>query len=91
MEQWVPEALLGMDSELRINDRMKLVSKTDYFPQWDNFRDYRVVSDTSWQLVLDEATNLSLKVGVVTNIDSTPQPGFKTTDLNYLAVLLWKL
>lgn len=90
-ETWIPEALFGMDSELHLNGRQKLVSKLDYFPQWDNFDDYRMVSDVSWQVVLDETANLSLKVGVVTNIDSTPAPGFTSQDVNYVALLLWKL
>jgi putative salt-induced outer membrane protein YdiY len=90
-DEWKPEALFGVDSQLKVNDRQKFVSTIDYFPQWNNFDDYRLVSDVSWQVVLDEATNLSLKVGVVTNVDSTPQPGFVRSDVNYVALLLWKL
>ncbi|MCA9174480.1 MAG: DUF481 domain-containing protein [Planctomycetales bacterium] len=89
--KWVPEAVLGANSEQKLSSRQKIVSKFDYFPSWSDLGDYRMVSDLSWQIVLDEETNLSLKVGVVNNVDSTPAPGFKAVDTNYVVLLLWKL
>lgn len=90
-EKWTPEALFGMDAMQKISDRQKLVAKMDYYPAWNDFSDYRLVSDTSWQIVLDESTNLSLKLGVVTNYDSTPPAGSVEQDVNYVALLMWKL
>ena len=90
-EEWTPEALFGMDAQQRVSDRHKFVAKMDYYPAWDNFSDYRLVSDASWQILLDETTNLSLKLGVVTNYDSTPPTGSVPQDVNYVALLMWKL
>ena len=90
-DQWKPEAVFGMDAKQQLSKRSKLVSKMDYFPSWDDFSDYRLVSDVSWQIILDETTNLSLKFGVITNYDSTPDVGSVAQDVNYVAMLIWKL
>jgi putative salt-induced outer membrane protein YdiY len=88
---WTPEALFGMDAELKLNSRQKLASKLDYYPAWDDFSEYRMISDVSWQIVLDEATNLSLKLGAVAQINNTADGSLQPTALNYVALLLWKL
>ena len=41
-------------------------------------------------MLLDEATNMSLKLGIIDRYDSTPN-GLKPNDLNYSLMLLWKL
>lgn len=90
-DRWKPEAIFGMDAEQRLSKRSKLVSTLDYYPTWEDFSDYRLVSDVSWRIILDEATNMSLKIGVITNYDSTPDAGAFAQDVNYVAMLIWKL
>ena len=46
--------------------------------------------DAGWEVLLSQAANLSLKIGVVDRYDSTPN-GRERNDLNYTALLLWKL
>ncbi len=89
-ESWIPEAVFGVDYFYQISDRQKLKSKLDYYPNWTDFADYRLVIDTSWEMLLDESTNLSLKVGVINIYDSTPE-GARPSDLYYNILLLWKL
>ena len=43
-----------------------------------------------WEVLLSHAANLSLKLGLIDRYDSTPN-GLERNDLNYTALLLWKL
>tara|TARA_R110002049_G_scaffold27321_2_gene94359 strand:- start:632785 stop:634260 length:1476 start_codon:yes stop_codon:yes gene_type:complete len=88
-DDWTPEAVLGLDSEHRINKYHKIKGKFDYFPAWDNFDDYRLVTDLSWEILLDDDENLSLKLAATDRYDSTPQ-GAKPNDLFYSLLLLVK-
>jgi hypothetical protein len=87
---WVPEALLGAEYDFVISDRQKLYFRADYFPDWESFSSYRVVTDAGWELVVDAETNLSLKISVNDQYDSTPN-GAEPNLLNYAVLLLWKL
>jgi putative salt-induced outer membrane protein YdiY len=89
-DSYVPEALLGLDFEHQITAKQKLVFKSEYLPEWGEYENYRLVSDASWECLLDEASNLSLKIGAIDRYDSTPN-GLKANDIDYLLLLLWKL
>ena len=86
---WIPEAVFGGDYEHQVNDRNKLILKVDYFPNWTDFSDYRVVSDFAWEYLLSQERNLSLKLGGTDRYDSTPN-GLKPNDINYNLLLLYK-
>ena len=89
-EDWVPEAVFGADYEHKLSRRQKLSITTDYYPSWEDFNDYRLVTQASWEWLLEEETNLSLKVGLLDRYDSTPL-GLKPNDVDYFITLLWKL
>jgi len=89
-DRWVPEAVFGANFEHRVSKRQKFRADIDYLPEWGAFNDYRVQTDIGWEFLLDEATNMSLKLGVVDRYDSTPN-GRKPNDLDYSLLLLWKL
>jgi putative salt-induced outer membrane protein YdiY len=89
-DSYVPEALFGLDFEHKISAKQKLRLKADYFPEWSDLTNYRMVTEASWECLLDEASNLSLKLGAIDRYDSTPN-GRKHNDLDYTALLLWKL
>lgn len=86
---WTPEGLLGIDYEQQVNARNKLIAKVDYFPSWENFRDFRLVSDVGWEHLIDEEGNFSVRMGANDRYDSTPN-GRKPNDINYHAVFLYK-
>jgi putative salt-induced outer membrane protein YdiY len=90
LDRWILEAVFGTDYEHQLDDRQKLTATVDYFPAWENFRDYRVVGDVGWEVLLNEDHDLSLKVSVNDRYDSTPH-GRRPNDLNYSMLLLWKL
>lgn len=86
--RWLPEAVFGADYEWKISDRQKVELQADYFPSWEDFNDYRLVTDFGWEILLDEAANLSLKLSVNDRYDSTPN-GRRPNDVDYAILLLW--
>ncbi len=88
-DEWKPELVLGGDFKHQLSDRQKLYCTVDFYPNWSHFGDYRMITDAGWELVIDEASHTSLKIGVIDRYDSTPE-GRKANDLNYSVLLLWK-
>jgi putative salt-induced outer membrane protein YdiY len=88
-DEYIPEAVYGLEFDRRITSRQKIYGTVDYFPEWSNYRDYRLVTNAGWEFVLDAEANLSLKLGAIDRYDSTPH-GRKPNDLDYSLVLLWK-
>ena len=90
-DDWVPEAVFGFDWDHQLNKYNKLKAKVDYFPAWDDFSNFRVVSDFGWEILLDdEEDNLSLKFAITDRYDSTPQGGAEKNDFYYSVLLLVK-
>ena len=89
-DEWVPELAFGFDWNQKISERQKFDLTVDYFPNISDFSDYRLVTNFGWEVLLDAATDLSLKVSVLDNYDSTPGTA-KANDLNYGILLLWKM
>ncbi|MBX3433873.1 MAG: DUF481 domain-containing protein [Pirellulales bacterium] len=87
---WAPQALFGADYSHQISPSQKLVGKVDYYPEWADFNNYRVVTDLGWQVALDKPKNVSLKVSVIDWYDSTPD-GASPNTLNYAVLLIWAL
>jgi len=87
---WMPQALIGAEYEHQLTKLQKLVAKVDYFPEWADYRDYRVVTDVGWQIDLDRPDNLSLKFSLVDRYDSTPD-GVKPNNFDYAVLLMWSL
>ena len=89
-ERWVPEALFGLEYDYKISGCQNIYAKADYFPDWEDFDSYRLVTDVGWELLLDAESNLNLKISVIDQYDSTPN-GAEPILLNYAILLLWKL
>ncbi|MDP1564386.1 MAG: DUF481 domain-containing protein [Pirellulaceae bacterium] len=87
-DEWKPELALGLDFKHKLTNHQGLYVTNDLYPNWTDFSDFRMITDAGWQLLIDEATRTSLKVGVINRHDSTPQ-GQKANDLNYSVLLMW--
>jgi putative salt-induced outer membrane protein YdiY len=87
---WDPEAMFGLEFEHKISTRQKLRAKTEYYPEWNDFGLYRIRTDAGWEVLLDERTNMSLKLGIIDRYD-TRDSGRKPNALDYTLLLLWKL
>ena len=89
-ESYKPEAVFGFDLSHDFTERAKFAAVFDFYPSWEDFTDYRAVLDAGWEYVINEPRNISLKLGVIDRYDSTPN-GVESNDINYSALLLWKL
>ncbi len=89
MDEWTPEAVLGLSYDHQLSERQKVIGKLDYFPSLRKAGDFRVVTDLAWETLIDTAENLSLRLSVTDRYDSTPQ-GALPNDVYYAALLLYK-
>ena len=83
------EASLGLSFSRKISDRQKFSASVDYFPEFRDFMNSRITTKADWEILLDEASKLSLKIGLIGRYDSTPN-GAKHNDIDYAITLLWK-
>jgi putative salt-induced outer membrane protein YdiY len=88
-DEWVPEGVLGFDFERHLSERQTISLTSDYFPDWSNFSNYRIVTKASYEILLNEEHNLNLKMSMQDRYDSTPN-GAKPNDIDYSVLLLWK-
>jgi putative salt-induced outer membrane protein YdiY len=87
-DDWQPTALAGIDYEHQITKMQRATAKIDYFPEWEDFRQYRVVTDLGWQIDLDQPRNVSLKLSLIDRYDSTPD-GVEPNSFDYAVLLIW--
>lgn len=85
---WQPTALLGLDYEHQITKMQRAVAKVEYYPEWEDYRQYRVVTDLGWQIDLDRPKNVSIKLSAIDRYDSTPD-GAEPNNLDYAVLLIW--
>lgn len=84
----VPEALLGLDYTHKFNERNDIFANIDFYPALDRFGPYRFNTKAGWQILVDEKSNMSLKLGVEDRYDSTPE-GRRRNDVDYFVLLVF--
>jgi Protein of unknown function, DUF481 len=89
-DRWVPESLIGFEYSQQLSASQKFYGKLDYYPEWEDIGEYRLVADTGWEIVLVQPSNLSLKFSATDRYDSTSN-GADPHLLNYSVLLLLKL
>lgn len=89
-DEWVPEAQFGIDYEQKLSETQKLTAGMDYYPEWEDFSRYRMLSELGWEVELAVPSNVSLKVAANNRHDSDPH-GANPNNFNYSVLLLWKL
>jgi putative salt-induced outer membrane protein YdiY len=89
-DRWVPESLFGFEYNQKLSSTQKFYTKLDYFPEWDEFGEFRLVADAGWEIELVQPSNLSLKISANDRYDSTPN-GAEPHLVNYSVLLLLKL
>ncbi len=89
-DRYVPEATFGIGFERELPGQQKLVLDSQYLPEWEDFSFYRMINDAHWKILLHEASDLHLKIGIIDRYDSTPN-GADANDLTYSLLLLWKI
>ncbi|WP_197528564.1 DUF481 domain-containing protein [Aeoliella mucimassa] len=89
-DEWVPEAQFGFDYEQKLSDTQKVTASMDYYPEWEDFSKYRMLTNLGWEVELAVPSNVSLKVAATNRYDSD-SGGVDPNNLNYSVLLLWKL
>lgn len=89
-DRWVPESLVGLEYSQQLATNQKFYGKLDYYPEWEEMGEYRLVADTGWEIELVRPSNLSLKISATDRYDSTPN-GAEPHLVNYSVLLLLKL
>ena len=86
-DRWVPEMVFGYDLRYRMTTRSSLVSITDYYPRIDDYSQYRVRFRAAYEVLLDPASGMLLRVGLQDRYDSSPGDGFNRNDITYFTSL----
>jgi putative salt-induced outer membrane protein YdiY len=89
-DRWVPESLLGLEYMQRMSALQKVSAKVDYYPEWDEVGEFRLLAEAAWETALVQPSNVSLKVSASDRYDSTPS-GADPHLVNYSVLLLIKL
>jgi putative salt-induced outer membrane protein YdiY len=89
-DRWVPESLVGFECSHQLFATQKLYAKFDYYPEFEQLGEYRLIADAGWEIELAQPSNLSLKISATERYDSTPN-GAEPHLLNYSVLLLLRL
>ncbi len=89
-DRWVPESLFGFEYSQQLSTMQRAYGKIDYFPEWEEVGEFRLVADVGWEVELVKPSNLSLKLSASDRYDSTPN-GAEPHLVNYSVLLLLKL
>jgi len=87
-DQIQPELLFGVEYKHKFSDKHSISFKSDYYPAIEDFNDFRLNSQASWEMAVAPEWGLSLKFSVIDRYDSTPH-GAKPNDLDYSTLLIW--
>lgn len=87
-EEFTPESLLGVDGYWQIANAQKLKFKSSFYPNLEEWGEYRNVSVVDWEMKMATDIDLSLKVGVSNEYDSLAEDVDKNT-FKYYGGLVW--
>ena len=71
-DRWVPESLFGFEYNQQLSLTQKFYGKLDYFPEWDEVGEFRLVADAGWEIELVQPSNLSLRFRPTTATTARP-------------------
>lgn len=84
-DNWRPELQLGLDGEWTITGKQTLTFSTFFYPDLDQFGEFRWTNAAAWTCLLDEKTRLSLTAGVTHEYQSKVDDGKDHNDLRIYA------
>jgi len=82
-DTWVPEGILGLDSNWDIAERHSLEFKNRLYPSLREFGEFRNITALNWKIGLDQLNGIALKVGIQNEFDSNAASGSKKNDFKY--------
>ena len=90
MEEFVPEGLLGLELVHKVSEKTTFNASSFYYPSFDDFSEFRMTNKAGLEVVVDEATGMTLKAGAEHRHDSEPGMGVRPNDVDYFLSLGWK-
>jgi putative salt-induced outer membrane protein YdiY len=88
-DEWVPEAVIGLETEWLPAERQKITAYTTFYPSLSDGGEFRNLSGVDWSLLIADGLGLSLNLGVQNEYESDVAPGIEKNDLLYRAALLY--
>ncbi len=86
-EDFVPEAVFGLEFKHKLNQRQKVSASSEYSPDVTTFSTTALNRKPPGKSCWMRKTNLSLKVSLLERYDSTPTA--RKQRLDYTLTLLW--
>ncbi len=84
---WKPEGVVGLVFDWTPIEGQKLTADVTYFPDLENFSEYRILANAAYVVAITQLDGLSLKLGIKEEYDSD-QPG-KNNNLKYFGNLVY--
>jgi hypothetical protein len=88
-DEWVPEAVIGLETEWLPAERQKVTAYTTFYPSLSDGGEFRNLTGVDWSILVAETLGLSLNLGVQNEYESDVGPGIENNDLLYRAALLY--
>ncbi len=88
VDEFTPEAFLGLEYTLQIDDAQSFKAYNYLYPSLDNFKsDFRNVTGVAYDVKLAAGDGMSLRIGAENEHQSDPGDGRKKNDLKYYAAV----
>ncbi|MDE0886668.1 MAG: DUF481 domain-containing protein [Myxococcota bacterium] len=84
---WKPEGVVGLVFDWSPMEGQKLTADITYYPDFENFSEFRILANAAYIVAITQLDGLSLKVGIKEEYDSD-QPG-KNNNLKYFGNLVY--
>lgn len=86
----VPEGFLGLDLRWAIDERQSFVATVEYYPSFEDTRDFRARFIAAYEVQLDDTGHLYLKAGIEDRYDEVVDQGIDRNDIDYFLTLSYK-
>lgn len=89
VDDFIPEALVGVDVLWKVTDNQTVEFTSTLFPDLDEVGEYRNFTEASYAVSLTEGRGLSLKFGLQNEYDSFTEDDSKHNQLTYFGALVF--
>ena len=90
-DQFVPEAVLGLDVGWTISERESVLFATTFYPSLEGGGEFRNISTMDWKMHMGDSKRLAMKIGLANEYDSQAAEGTEQNDFKYYLALVWAL
>jgi putative salt-induced outer membrane protein YdiY len=84
-DELIPEGLLGLLLDWSVSKKQTITADSTWYPDYGDSSNYRLVTNTQWNLQLDTQNKLLFSVGLHHEYNSVVDPGVKNSDLQITA------